>query len=120
MAQADSSNNTRRRDFLALTAAAATVVMATRPALALSDPIHAAIGVHKAAYAAVKNAVDRNSAFEEELYDNTRLQRDRRLPDEQRRGAEIEEALNQAYNAELEAAIDLLGVNPTTWAGAAL
>ena len=34
MAQATVDNNTRRRDFLALTAAAATSVMAARPALA--------------------------------------------------------------------------------------
>ena len=34
MTQADSITNTRRRDFLALTAAAATAVMAARPALA--------------------------------------------------------------------------------------
>ncbi len=34
MAQATVDTNTRRRDFLALTAAAATTVMAARPALA--------------------------------------------------------------------------------------
>ena len=34
MIQADTTNNTRRRDFLALTAAVATAVMAARPALA--------------------------------------------------------------------------------------
>lgn len=34
MIQADTTNNTRRRDFLALTAAVATTVMAARPALA--------------------------------------------------------------------------------------
>ena len=34
MIQADTNNNTRRRDFLALTAAVATTVMAARPALA--------------------------------------------------------------------------------------
>jgi hypothetical protein len=32
--QADTTNSTRRRDFLALTAAVATTVMAARPALA--------------------------------------------------------------------------------------
>ena len=34
MIQADTTNSTRRRDFLALTAAVATTVMAARPALA--------------------------------------------------------------------------------------
>ena len=42
MTRATADNNTRRRDFLALTAAVATAVMATRPALA-SQPDDSAL-----------------------------------------------------------------------------
>jgi hypothetical protein len=116
MTQATVDNNTRRRDFLLLTAAACTTVLAARPAFAATqrpDPIYAAIEAHKAAHAAYSAAVDLNSAFEDELHDNSRPQKDRRLEDEQRRGVEIEEALSQASRDELDASIDLLGVDPT-------
>lgn len=119
MAQA---TDTRRRDFLALTAAVATSVMAARPALALPqrdpDPIHAAIEVHKAAAAVTRAAVERLSVFERELQADGRLGKENRREDEQQRGEEIEAALQQAFNDETDAACLLVGDPPTTMAGA--
>ncbi len=118
--------DTTRRGFLGGTAAALAAGTAVNvaalatmpPAAAASDPIYASIEAHKAVAVALVAAVDRNMAFENELHANERLQRDRRLPDEQQRGKEIEEALSQAYSDEADAAIELLGIYPTTVAGA--
>lgn len=118
--------DTSRRSFLGGTAAAlaagtavnVVALVASRPAAAASDPIYAAIEAHKAVAAALVAAVDRNSAFEDELHDHGRLQRDRRLPEEQERAKEIEKALSQAYSDEADAALVLLGIYPTTLAGA--
>jgi hypothetical protein len=49
-------------------------------------PILAAIEAHKAAAAAALVAVKRNSDFENELYNNDRLQTERRLEDEHAAG----------------------------------
>src|SRR5882757_8551269 len=124
MIQADTNTSTRRRDFLALTAAVATTVMAARPALAsprdsqrVPDPILAAIETHKAAAAATVAAHKRFSAFENELADNERLQRDRRHDDETRQGEEIETAIEEAFHMEAVAAYALLDITPTTVAG---
>ena len=88
-----------------------------RPAAAASDPILAAIEAHKTA-AAVTVVVHRQfSAFENELADNERLQRDRRKEDETRRGEELETAIEEAFHFEQVAAYDLLDVKPTTAAG---
>lgn len=121
MTTATVQTNTRRRDFLALTAAVATTVMAARPARALAqrvpDPIYAVIEAHKVAAATALAAVRRNSAFEDELYANERLQTERRLENEHARQEEIDAAIDQAHYAEQVAAYALLDVNPTTMAG---
>jgi len=81
------------------------------------DPILAAIEAHKAAAAAALVAVKRNSDFENELYNNDRLQTERRLEDEHARQAEIDAAIDEAHHFEQVAAYELLDVNPTTMAG---
>lgn len=81
------------------------------------DPILAVIETHKAAAAVTVAAHKRYSAFENELADNERLQRDRRHEDETRRGEEIETAAQEAFHFEEVAAYALLDVKPTTMAG---
>ncbi|MCK1639591.1 hypothetical protein IVA95_18710 [Bradyrhizobium sp. 157] len=102
-------------NMLVSTAIAGTAV----PAVAAEpiDPIFAAIEAHKAAAAGAEAVQRQYSDFENELADNERLQRDRRLKDETRRGQEIEAALKQAWHVEQCAAYDLLNVDPTTMAG---
>jgi hypothetical protein len=76
-----------------------------------------AIEAHKVAAAANVAAHKRYSVFENELADNERLQRDRRLADETRLGEEIETAINEASHFEEVAAYALLDIDPTTMAG---
>ena len=97
-----------RRGFLGGTAAALAAgtavnvaALATfRPANAASDPIYAAIEAHKAAAAVAVAAVKRNSDLENELYDNKRLQTERRLEDESSRQAEIDAAIEETHHFE--------------------
>jgi hypothetical protein len=121
------TNTSSRRNFLAQAAvvaaggAALGVVLplpvSAGDSLRVPDPILAAIETHKAAAAATEAAHKRLSAFENELADNERLQRDRRHEDETRRGEEIEAAIEEAFHTEEVAAYELLNVDPTTMAG---
>ncbi|XSC46807.1 twin-arginine translocation signal domain-containing protein [Bradyrhizobium sp. RDT10] len=102
MAQANIDDSTStsavssRRGFLAQAAVAAAGGAALGMALPLPvsagsaervpDPILTLIEAHKAAAAATKAAVDRNSAFENELHANGRLRQPDRAEDERRRG----------------------------------
>jgi hypothetical protein len=81
------------------------------------DPIYAAIEAHKAACVVVLAALDRFSVFENELQANRRLRKEDRREDERRRGEEIEAALDQAHDAETNAACVLVDNAPTTMAG---
>jgi hypothetical protein len=82
--------------MLVSTAIAGTAV----PAFAAEpDPIFAAIEARKAASAATRAAVGCSSGFEDELQANGRLRDHDRLPDERRRAAEIEAAIDLAHDA---------------------
>jgi hypothetical protein len=82
-----------------------------------SDPIFASIEAHKAAHAVVLEAVGRYSQFEREQQAVDRLQTAKRHEDEQRRAEEIEADLEEAYDAETDAACELCDVRPTTMQG---
>jgi hypothetical protein len=96
-------STTRRRHFLALTAAVATAAMAARPArpmpiigAPINDPILEAIEAHKAAYAEFGRAIDAVGALENEIRANgSRLSRG-----EDPRLAVLEEALSEASTAD--------------------
>jgi hypothetical protein len=81
------------------------------------DPIYAAIEAHKAALAVTRAAIGRFGDFERQLQACGRLQTASRHDDERQRGEEIEAEIDEADEAEADAACDLLSVAPTTVAG---
>jgi RecA-family ATPase len=107
-----------RRGFLAQAAAVAAGGAAVGMALPLPvsagdsgrvpDPILGLIEAHKAAHAVVCSAVDRHVLFERELQANGRLQQHKRNEDERRQEAKIEAAIEQAHDAETDAACALV------------
>jgi hypothetical protein len=124
MTQADSENTTpmpadpTRRRFLSTTATlaagGAVLGLAIPPALAhADDPIFVAIEAHKAAFARVIAAIDVDQAIEASIPAGMRFQAHK--TDE--RWLESGEAVSAAWDAEGDAAIELLNVHPTTMAG---
>jgi hypothetical protein len=119
MTQADSvhstppTNTPTRRRFLStaatLAAGGAALGLAIPPALATDDPIFVAIEAHKAAFARVIAAIDVEQAAE------AATPRGMRETDEHYLRAG--EAVSAAWEAEGDAAIELLNVYPTTMAG---
>ena len=104
---------TSRRRFLStaatLAAGGAALGLAIPPALATDDPIFAAIEQHKAAFARVIAAIDVEQAAEAATPNGMRKTDERYL--------EAREAVSAAWEAEGDAAIELLNVYPTTMAG---
>jgi hypothetical protein len=109
---------TSRRRFLSTAAtlaagSAALLGLAIPPALATDDPIFAAIEAHKAAFARVIAAIDVEQAVEAAIPAGMRLQTYK--TDE--RWLESGKAVSGAWDAEGDAAIELVNVHPTTMAG---
>jgi hypothetical protein len=82
-----------------------------------TDPIYAAIEAHKAARETTLAEVARYAELERQLQACGRLETAKRHEDERRRGEEIEADIEEAHEAEADAACDLLSVTPTTIAG---
>jgi hypothetical protein len=104
---------TSRRRFLstaaALAAGGAALAVAIPPALATDDPIFIAIEAHKAAFARVISAIDVEQAAEAATPKGMRKTDERYL--------ESGEAVSAAWEAEGDAAIELVTVLPTTMTG---
>jgi hypothetical protein len=123
MTQADSENSTAmpvdptRRRFLStaatLAAGSAALGLEIPPALATNDPIFVAIAAHRAAFARVISAIDVEQAVEASIPAGMRLQTYK--TDE--RWLESGKAVSAAWDAEGDAAIELINVHPTTMAG---
>jgi hypothetical protein len=120
MTQADSVHSTprtntptTRRRFLSTTAAlaagSAALGLAIPPALATDDPIYEAIEKHRAAFARVSAAIDVEQAAEAATPKGMRKTDEFYL--------EAREAVGAAWDAEGDAAIELLNVYPTTMVG---
>jgi hypothetical protein len=120
MTQADSVHSTpptntptSRRRFLStaatLAAGGAALGLAIPPALATDDPIFVAIEAHKAAFARVIAAIDIEQAVEATTPKGMHKTDERYL--------ESGEAVSAAWEAEGDAAIELVTVLPTTMAG---
>jgi hypothetical protein len=120
MTQADSVHSTppintptSRRRFLStaatLAAGGAAFGLAIPPALATDDPIFAAIEAHKAAFARVVAAIDVEQAAEAATPKGMRKTDERWL--------ESGKAVSAAWEAEGDAAIELVNVRPTTMTG---
>jgi hypothetical protein len=124
MTQADSVHSTpptntptTRRRFLSVTAAlaagSAALGLAIPPAFATDDPIFVAIEAHKAAFAHVIAAIDIEQAVEASIPKEMRLQ----IHETDERWLESRKAVSAAWDAEGDAAIELLNIYPTTMAG---
>ena len=124
MTQADSvlstpplNTPTSRRRFLSTTAAlaagSAALGLAIPPAFATDDPIFVAIEAHKAAFAHVIAAIDIEQAVEASIPKEMRSQ----IHETDERWLESGKAVSAAWDAEGDAAIELLNVYPTTTAG---
>ena len=104
---------TSRRRFLSTTAAlaagSAALGLAIPPAFATDDPIFVAIEAHRAAFARVVAAIDVEQAAEAATPHGMRETDERYL--------EAGEAVSAAWDAEGDAAIELVNVYPTTMAG---
>jgi hypothetical protein len=100
MAQATVDSNTRRRDFIALTAAIATAAL-TRPALASpqgdTDPVFGIIAAHAKSVEQVKTAIEHGIAAKDDLVG--------------------EGEFNDLCDTEMRLFQELLEVLPTTLAG---
>ena len=124
MTQADSvlstprtNTPTSRRRFLstaaALAAGGAALGLAIPPAFATDDPIFVAIEAHKAAFAHVIAAIDIEQAVEASIPKEMRSQ----IHETDERWLESGKAVSAAWEAEGDAAIELVNVHPTTMAG---
>jgi hypothetical protein len=122
----DSTNGLGRRSFLLKAATSAVVVTANRSAIAQlqsgTDPILAAIKVHRLAAAAIKRALDTQTALERDLPRDKRRSsidawEETIVETDDPRWIDAERALHNAFDAETDAAIDLLNVHPTTMPG---
>ena len=121
--QAAAEPTSTRRTFLAQAAGSAVLAATAAPALSgASDPIFAAIAVHKAAVRATRTIVDRYSGLEHELPIEKRRSRvtaweDTIVDADDPRWIETEQAVFAAHVAETEAACALVNVMPSTMAG---
>jgi hypothetical protein len=122
----DSTPGLGRRSFLLKAATSAIVVTANRSVMAQyqngADPILAAIEVHRTAAAAIKPVLDTQSALERELPRDKRRSsvdawEEKIVETDDPRWIDAERALHNTFNAETDAAIDLLNVHPTTIQG---
>jgi hypothetical protein len=108
---------TSRRRFLSATATlaagSAALGLAIPPAFATDDPIFIAIVTHKAAFARVMAAIDIEQAVEASIPKEMRLQ----IHETDERWLESRKAVSAAWEAEGDAAIELVNVYPTTMAG---
>jgi hypothetical protein len=120
------STNTTRRSFLSTAAALAASAAVAIPANAANalgtDPILAAIEVHKAARLAFENAVSRGSALEEELPDEkTRswitVWEEEIVETDDPRWIDSVREVHRTSDAATDAAYALANVAPTTMAG---
>lgn len=119
MARVDSENTTpmpvvpTRRRFLStaatLAAGGAVLGLAIPPALATDDPIFVAIEAHKVAFARVVAAIDVEQAAEAATTKGMRETDEHYL--------ESGKAVSAAWDAEGDAAIELVTVYPTTMTG---
>jgi hypothetical protein len=115
-----------RRTFLAQAASTivlATTVSATSPGI--GDPIFAAIEAHRGAFAKVLAILDVHTALENELPGEKRrsyvdVEGEHLIgTDDDPRWIECERAVMRAWDAEGDAAIELVNLRPTTFAGVA-
>jgi hypothetical protein len=122
----DSTAGLGRRSFLLKAATSAVVVTANRSVMAQNqngtDPILAAIEVHRMAAAAIKPLLDTQSALERELPRDKRQSsidawEEKIIETDDPRWIDAERAVHNAFNAETDAAIYLLNVRPTTMPG---
>jgi hypothetical protein len=108
---------TSRRHFLStaatLAAGGAALGLSIPPALATDDPIFVAIDAHKAAFARVIAAIDVDQAIEAAIPAGMRLQ----IHKTDERWLESGKAVSAAWDAEGDAAIELVNVHPTTLPG---
>jgi hypothetical protein len=108
---------TSRRRFLStaatLAAGGAALAVAIPPAVATDDPIFVAIEAHKAAFARVIAAIDVEQAIEAAIPTDMRLQ----VHETDERWLESGKAVDAAWDAEGDAAIELVNVYPTNMAG---
>jgi hypothetical protein len=106
-----------RRSFLStaatLAAGSAALAVAIPPALAAHDPIFAAIEAHRAAFTNVVAAIDVQAAIEDKLPKGIRS----RNGEASARWIECKKAVCLAWEAEEDAAIDLVNIRPTTIGG---
>ena len=132
MTRADGSNSTlmravtTRRRFLStavgIAAGSTALALANPVSAAASDPVFAAIEVHKAARLAFENAVSRGSALEQELpREKTRswitVWEEEIVETDDPRWIDSVREVNRASDAATEAAYALANVAPTTMAG---
>jgi hypothetical protein len=118
--------NRRSLMNMIVSTAALTAVSNSSPVTAetIDDPIFAAIEAHKAAFAASDAAWHHLSDLEEELPKDLRrswidVWETKIVETDDPRWIEAEKASNQLADAETEAAIELINVEPVTLAGAA-
>lgn len=114
--QANSTNPGRRAFLTSAVAASAAAMLGTTAAVALQpDPVFAAIEAHKVARVVMYSAVDAVSAREKELTAEGKRYSCDRKGDIQL--GECESALQRAFDAEADAACELVGNPPVTMAG---
>jgi hypothetical protein len=94
---------------------AATAVMTSNAEAIQPDPIFAAIEAHKAAHKLVESAVDTFAVLEREV--QAKGGRFSTEMDEDPRVAVCEEAVDQAWDVETDAAAELVTIRPTSAAG---
>jgi hypothetical protein len=124
MAAASAELNPDRRNFLATAASIITFAVAVPPSAlsATTDPILAAIELHREATAAMHGAVDIHGDLERELPREKRRSSvdahgEKVVTTDDPRWIESEYAVASAFDAETNAAVGLVNVLPTTFAG---
>jgi hypothetical protein len=105
-------------NMLVSTAVAGTAIAAG------ADPIHQAIAGHAAAYAALNSCLETQYALEAELPKHLRKSNindweTKIVETDDPRWIETEKNVHHLFDAEINAAIELISVEPTTLAGAA-
>jgi hypothetical protein len=108
-------------NMLVGTAIAGTAI-ASRPAIAASDPIFAAIDAHRATVAARNLSIDVHCELEGELPKDKRQSNidaweEKIVATDDPRWIDSERSVNRAWDAEEDAAVAILHVRPTTLAG---
>jgi hypothetical protein len=109
-------------NMITSTAIAGTAI--TAQAGAAADPIYAAIAAHVAAYDALCTCLDEHFALERELpmdrqQSSVNSWEEKIVETDDPRWIQMERRVNAMHDAEIDASMELINVEPTTVAGAA-